>query len=436
MQVVAGPQGAQQAGIHAMEIYTPNHYVNQTDMENHHGCPGKYTTGLLQEQIGFCGDDEDAVSMALTVVSRLMKRTGIPFDQIGRLEVGTESLLDRSKSIKTHLMSLFQEKGCFDIEGVDNYNACYGGTAAFINSMMWMQSPSWDGRWAIVVCVDIADFADHQAFLNGASCVAMLLGPNAPVVLENERATCMINSWDFYKPVGWKDAYPLMPDGKHSVDCYMSCLDMCYKKMTERVYKDTTGNLVEDNDFFVNHCTSTYLCKRAFKRVCENAYPRSPGDKAEGVFGTTGPAGGFTLKLKEQQQLYEQKAEPATWITKRVGSSYTASCYTNLYCLFAKIGDGMVGKNVVVYSYGSGSASTMYRLKIVGCPNLDRDIFARLDARIHHDPVEYVEMVDSYTAATYGRHDFKPKDWGGRQAGVYYLDEVDALGKRMYKQHQ
>jgi hydroxymethylglutaryl-CoA synthase len=73
-------------------------------MEEHHGCPGKYTAGLLQEQIGFCGDDEDAVSMALTVVARLMKRTGIPHSKIGRLEVGTESLLDRSKSIKTHLI--------------------------------------------------------------------------------------------------------------------------------------------------------------------------------------------------------------------------------------------------------------------------------------------------------------------------------------------
>ena len=68
----------------------------------------------------------------------------------------------------------------------------------------------------------------------------------------------------------------------------MSCLDGCYKSMCNRVYGDAatgrtpapdltqesgaTGNLVRDHDFFVNHCTSTYLCKRAFKRVCENAF--------------------------------------------------------------------------------------------------------------------------------------------------------------------
>ena len=36
--------------------------------------------------------------------------------QFCRLEVGTESALDRSKSIKTFMMSLFEEHGNNDIE--------------------------------------------------------------------------------------------------------------------------------------------------------------------------------------------------------------------------------------------------------------------------------------------------------------------------------
>ena len=98
-----------------------------------------------------------------------------------------------------------------------------------------------------------------------------------------------------------------MPDGKHSVDCYMACLDMCYNELSTKVAANGgNGNLVEDNDFFVNHCTSTYLCKRAFKRVCENAYPKSD-EKVKSIFGCTDPAGGMTIKLKEQQTLYETK---------------------------------------------------------------------------------------------------------------------------------
>jgi len=418
--------GAHNAGIIQMELYTPNHFVEQSDMEVFHNCPGKYTAGLLQNQIGFCGDDEDSVSMALTVVDRLMKKcaaAGIGYDKIGRIEVGTESLLDRSKSIKTHLMSLFEEHGCRDISGVDNYNACYGGTAAFLNSLDWLQSPSWksDGRYAIVVCVDIADLNAEQSFLNGASAVAILLGPDAPVVVEPERASCMLNTWDFYKPVGWKDSYPLMRDGKHSIDCYMQCLDECYQKLGDRIYGEDdpqrANKLVKDNAYFVNHCTSTYLCKRAFKRTCENGYPKESGG----------------LRLREQQQLYVEKAEPSTWITKRVGSSYTASCYTNLFCLFSTEQQKMVGKSLCVFSYGSGSASTMYRLRVDALPKMDMNIMARLDKRVKHEPSTYIEMIHAYSTSSYGRFGFKPKDWGGKESGVHYLTEVDEWGKRSYE---
>lgn len=43
------------------------------------------------------------------------------------MEVGTETLIDKSKSIKTTLMRLFGDNT--DVEGITNLNACYGGTA-------------------------------------------------------------------------------------------------------------------------------------------------------------------------------------------------------------------------------------------------------------------------------------------------------------------
>ena len=53
------------------------------------------------------------------VVSRLLERTGVHPSRIGRLEVGTETLLDKSKSTKTLLMSLFGEN--HDVEGRDYF---------------------------------------------------------------------------------------------------------------------------------------------------------------------------------------------------------------------------------------------------------------------------------------------------------------------------
>lgn len=47
-----------------------------------------------------------------------MRNYNIHPSQVGRLEVGTETLLDKSKSTKTVLMTLF--KGYHDIEGIEN----------------------------------------------------------------------------------------------------------------------------------------------------------------------------------------------------------------------------------------------------------------------------------------------------------------------------
>lgn len=74
--------------------------------------------------------------------------------------MGTETLIDKSKSTKTVLMSLFEGSGNDDIEGVTTINACYGGTAALLNAVAWVESSGWDGRYAIVVAADIAVYAE------------------------------------------------------------------------------------------------------------------------------------------------------------------------------------------------------------------------------------------------------------------------------------
>lgn len=133
-------------GIVAMEVYFPSQYVDQAELEAFDGVSsGKYTIGLGQDKMGFCSDNEDVNSLCLTVVQRLMERNGISYTDIGRLEVGTETILDKSKSVKTVLMQLFEGCDNTSIEGIDTTNACYGGTAALFNAVNWIESSSWDG---------------------------------------------------------------------------------------------------------------------------------------------------------------------------------------------------------------------------------------------------------------------------------------------------
>jgi hydroxymethylglutaryl-CoA synthase len=124
-------------GLLAMEIYFPRTYVDQRENEEFNGVSkGKYTIGLGQTTMSCVDDREDINSISLTCVNNLMKKYGIKPEQIGRLEVGTETLLDKSKSVKTVLMTLFQ--GNHDIEGVTSTNACYGSTNALFNSINWL----------------------------------------------------------------------------------------------------------------------------------------------------------------------------------------------------------------------------------------------------------------------------------------------------------
>ena len=44
--------------------------------------------------------------------------------------------------VKTTLMRLFAAHGNHDIEGIDTTNACYGGTAAVLNSLAWLRECS------------------------------------------------------------------------------------------------------------------------------------------------------------------------------------------------------------------------------------------------------------------------------------------------------
>lgn len=193
----------QNVGIIAMEAYFPKQYVAQESLEEFDKAgKGKYTIGLGQKSMAFVDDREDINSMAMTAVQSLLEKYKISPKDVGRLEVGTETILDKSKSCKTSLMPLFAAAGNASLEGIDTTNACYGGTSAFLNSLHWVESSAWDGRYAVAVAGDIAVYEPGPARpTGGAGVVAMLIGPDAPISVEpGLRASYMEDAYDFYKP--------------------------------------------------------------------------------------------------------------------------------------------------------------------------------------------------------------------------------------------
>ena len=59
--------------------------VCQEELEAHDGVQqGKYTVGLGQRCMAFCGDQEDVVSMSLTAVHGLLEKHDVDPKSIGR----------------------------------------------------------------------------------------------------------------------------------------------------------------------------------------------------------------------------------------------------------------------------------------------------------------------------------------------------------------
>lgn len=419
-------------GILAMEVYFPVQYVDQKKLETFDNVSaGKYTIGLGQSKMSFCLDNEDINSICLTVLNNLMKKYSISPNEVGRLDVGTETLIDKSKSIKSTLMSLFVESGNTDIEGVDNVNACFGGTAAIFNAVNWIESSYWDGRYAIVVMGDIAVYAKGNARpTGGAGSIAFLIGPNAPLVFERGlRSTHISHAYDFYKPV-MDSEYPIV-DGKLSVVCYLNALDKCYQ-MYKKKFKlmnnhrhdfnnnnghgmlngekkrlkpeeITNGDLHANDAFNLNsaqaflfHSPYCKLVQKSFARLLWNDYLEMEADSAANkdinqVFKTLSCENeGINLekfkKLTNEESfldkdlekelvrlsnpLFNKKTSPSLLFAREIGNMYTPSLYGCLASyLLSKTSQELENSRICLFSYGSGLASSMFSLTVTDTSN-------------------------------------------------------------------
>ena len=374
-------------------------------------------------------------------MSSLLRKYNIDPRDVGRLEVGTETLLDKSKSVKSVLMQLFAYSNT-NIEGVDTVNACYGGTNALFNALHWVESSSWDGRLAIVVAGDIAVYGRGAARpTGGAGAVAMVVGPDAPVSLQNGiRGSYMQHEYDFFKP-DLRSEYPIV-DGQYSLQCYTRALDACYKAYKSReeavhrsahsltnglINGDPDGKngfngvnghsaaktvkpsekLISDRfDYMCFHSPTSKLVAKSFARLAYNDYRAFPNHEA---FKELDPSlsridyeASFGDRRIEKQFMgvtaadFTRRVQPGMTVPNLCGNMYTASLYSALVSLISNSKPAeLLGKTVGMFSYGSGLASTLFSVQIVGDTSEMRsalNLAQRLGDRVVIDPASFEKV--------------------------------------------
>ncbi|XP_018322846.1 hydroxymethylglutaryl-CoA synthase 1 [Agrilus planipennis] len=443
-------------GIVTMEMIFPSYYVDQTELEVFDGVSaGKYTIGLGQDKMGFCTDREDINSLCLTVVHNLMEKHHLKYSDIGRLEVGTETVIDKSKSVKTVLMQLFEPHGVVDLEGVDSTNACYGGTAALFNALSWVESSAWNGRYALVVTADIAVYAKGSARpTGGAGAVAMLIGPNAPLVIDRGlRAIYMRHAYDFYKP-NLSSEYPVV-DGKLSIQCYLNALDKCYQSYCKKASKQQGRSIcVKDIDYFLFHSPYCKLVQKSLSRLVLNDIVQLSTNKVELEYPDLKKYKDKKLEecyfdkeiekvfVNYSNDLFEKKTKASLLAANQIGNMYTASLYGSLVSLLVGVNsvEDLLGKRVVLFSYGSGLASSMYSITI----SSNKEDISKLVKSLKHVQLQLKERrkvsPEKFSSILELREKnchAAPYEPSGTTEdlfpGTYYLIQVDEMHRRKYQ---
>ena len=402
------------------------------------------------------------VTYHILLFKALLEKYSISPNDIGRLEIGTESLVDKSKSTKTILMRLFSQSGNTDIEGATVINACYGGTAALLNALSWADSSSWDGRYAIVVAADIAVYADGPARpTGGCGSVALLVGRNAPLQIDlRTRTTHATDVWDFFKP-NMDSEYPEV-NGSLSQTCYLSALDDCYHRFQakNRIVNGWTGK-AKDTDFILFHSPYNKLVQKSFARLVyhdsisdfhETKIPTKASQALEKWLNVPA-ASTFEDKALETAlkpiatPLYNQHVAVACDLSKRIGNTYTASVYMNLANLVSEIGADLHGKKVTLFSYGSGALATMFLINPIQNANSDnrfslqkmQDVLrikARLQERIKKTPGDLAAALRARESA-HGTIPFKPTlPLNDLAVGAFYLECITSTFERLYKRKE
>ncbi|KAF6074664.1 3-hydroxy-3-methylglutaryl-CoA synthase 2 [Phyllostomus discolor] len=407
-------------GILAMELYFPAQYVDQTDLEKYNNVEaGRYTVGLGQTHMGFCSVQEDINSLCLTVVQRLMERTKLPWDSVGRLEVGTETIIDKSKAVKTVLMELFQNSGNTDIEGIDTTNACYGGTASLFNAANWMESSYWDGL----------------------------------------RGTHMENVYDFYKPDGSTE-YPMV-DGKLSIQCYLRALDQCYAVYRQKIQNQWKQAgidrpfTLDDLQFMIFHTPFCKMTQKSLARLMFNDFLSASNDTQishyKGLEAFRGLKLEDTYNNKELEKalqkasldMFNRKTKASLYFSTHNGNTYTSSLYGCLASLLSQhSAQDLAGSRIGAFSYGSGLAASFFSLQVSqdaspGSP-LEKlvssmsDLPERLASRKRMSAEEFTAIMDQREQFFHKVNFSPPGDTKNLFPGTWYLERVDELHRRKY----
>jgi len=366
-------------GIDAVEIWTGKLKLDlpETFAPAQGDDPEKYTKGLGLEASSFPDTYEDIVTMGANAAKRLLDRKGLAPDDIGRIDVATESAFDNSKPVSTYVAGCLEQVYDGDFHHANKGErkfACISGTQALDDAYNWIAAGRSRGRAALVIATDTALYARDSSgeATQGAGAVAMLIDEDPSLVaLSHEQGYGSADETDFLKP---QQQFPSV-DGKRSMQVYLA-------RMREALedFEGQDNTHPEDFAYVPFHTPFPGMVRKAgllgYRHIARNTnleteiaeeIGRQPREDAfDGREGYEEAIQAYMDELKQTDQYrdwYDATIEPTLSISRQVGNWYTGSVHVARVSALraaAEAGRALSGERLLVASYGSGAQAEIH----------------------------------------------------------------------------
>ena len=411
--------------------------------------PEKYTKGLGMFSSSFPDTYEDIVTMGANAALRLMERKDIAPEDVGRIDVATESSWDKSKPISTYIAGALEQVFDGDFTHANKGErkfACIAGTQALDDAYNWIKAGRNRGRGALVISTDTALYerGDAGEATQGAGAVAMYVSEDPDVLeFESPQGIGSLDETDFLKP---NQQFPSV-DGKRSVQVYLSRM----REAMEDFERDAGDTHPDDYRFIPFHTPFPSMVKKAarlgFRHMVRNT---DLEDELAPAIGEQPREAEYTdredyeediqaymddlTETDRYQEWYEQVIEPTVAISRNVGNWYTSSVHiARISALMNALEEDidLAGEKFLVGSYGSGAQAEIHEETIqpgwkeeISQNNVD----GQLDARQEIDFAEYEQVHDHHNLK-------KPNDLEPFTTpdGEFVFDGWGPMSERQYK---
>jgi hydroxymethylglutaryl-CoA synthase len=398
------------AGISDVVISVPRLYVPIANREDpkrptkfslsRNTDPEKYLYGIGVAKMSIPDTYQDPVTLAANSIYELMERNDIKPKDINRIEIGTESSPDKSKSITTYVIGALEKKfgkgslkRCASPEGK---SACAYTAFALENALDWVWSGRSNGNCRIICATDIAryDLMNPGEPTQGAASAAVLVGSN-PKLLEFDKIIGQYteDEGSFYRP---NHSHTARVNGKDSEIKYLTgmkeAFDHYYDQATQYgLVNLKPGEALTDHfDLISFHQPFPKMVENAFASLLIHEYRKLPrwdivvkeiGDEPKraeiGEKEFQEKSKEFIKRFKKTktfQNAFDSKVAGGKEFSVESGNSYTASAWGHLVSLLSsKHAVDLTGKKGAIGFFGSGlSASGQSYTVLPGYENVVR----------------------------------------------------------------